>query len=291
MKKINWKPVLNRAGFTIGLAGVVFVTVKLWHYSNQIHFSGMSFFSVCSLIFLAFAYAFANLLMATGWRSVMLHLNVKTEKKWAIRTYGISQIAKYVPGNIFQFAGRQVIGQAAELPAGALARSVVWELGLLAFTGSFFSVLVLPLFWAKISYPAALLLFLIVISLVVWVIYKWIGKYAAAAMRQYVIFLIIAGIIFYGVMTLVTRVMLSINYIFIGITGTYVVAWLAGLVTPGAPAGIGVREVVFLSLLNSVIPGDELLKLIILARFVTVGGDVLFYIFALLLRLTNRQKG
>ena len=32
-------------------------------------------------------------------------------------------------------------------------------------------------------------------------------------------------------------------------TGAYVIAWLAGLVTPGAPAGVGVRELVMYALL------------------------------------------
>jgi hypothetical protein len=33
------------------------------------------------------------------------------------------------------------------------------------------------------------------------------------------------------------------------VMGSYVIAWLAGFVTPGAPAGIGVREAVLVILL------------------------------------------
>jgi uncharacterized membrane protein YeaQ/YmgE (transglycosylase-associated protein family) len=48
------------------------------------------------------------------------------------------------------------------------------------------------------------------------------------------------------------------------ICGAYVVAWLAGLLTPGAPA--------------------DLLTAIVLGRIVTVFGDVVFYLLAVCIR-------
>ena len=58
-------------------------------------------------------------------------------------------------------------------------------------------------------------------------------------------------------------------------------AWLAGLLTPGAPAGIGVRELVLVLLLKGIVPEAELLLAVLLSRLVTVGGDLLFYLVAM----------
>jgi uncharacterized membrane protein YbhN (UPF0104 family) len=59
--------------------------------------------------------------------------------------------------------------------------------------------------------------------------------------------------------------------------GSYVIAWLAGLITPGAPAGVGVRELVLLFLLGEQIPAADLLLAVVLGRIVTVVGDLLFF--------------
>jgi uncharacterized membrane protein YbhN (UPF0104 family) len=65
--------------------------------------------------------------------------------------------------------------------------------------------------------------------------------------------------------------------------GAYVVAWLAGLVTPGAPAGIGVREIVLLLLLGSSVAEADLLLVVVLGRIVTMVGDILYFITSIML--------
>ena len=73
------------------------------------------------------------------------------------------------------------------------------------------------------------------------------------------------------------------------VCGSYVVAWLACLVTPGAPAGVGIREVVLFTLLNPVVSEADLLAAIIFGRIVTVGGDVLFYLTALVMNVRTTK--
>jgi hypothetical protein len=102
-------------------------------------------------------------------------------------------------------------------------------------------------------------------------------------MKWHVLFLIIAGFIFYCVLKTIHSIIPEAQLIYINIAGAYVVAWVAGLLTPGAPAGIGVREIVFLKVLQSVIPDSELLMAIVLCRIITVCGDVLFYIFSIVI--------
>ena len=65
--------------------------------------------------------------------------------------------------------------------------------------------------------------------------------------------------------------------------GGYILAWLVGLLTPGAPAGVGVREAVLLFMLRGCLPESDLLLAIILARVVTVFGDLIFFFSAFFL--------
>jgi len=284
VKKNKWKQLFNWGGLGIGVVGVVFVVRKLTEYSSQIDFTGFSISSLLSLFGLLTAYCFSNVLLALAWRDILKYLGVNIKKKWAIHTYGISQIGKYVPGNIFHFAGRQAIGQAAGLPALPLAKSAVWEIGVIAATGSLFSLLLLPLFFEKATYPLSLILYLVVVVSIGLSVHHWVGASVASAVKWYFLFLTLSGIIFYRILMIATVGQPVTGGMAIGITGVYVIAWLAGLLTPGAPAGIGVREMVFLAILHGIINEGELIKAIVLGRFVTVGGDVFFYIFSMISR-------
>ena len=288
MRHISWNKLFHLGGLGIGIIGVAFVAWKLYEYSDQINFQGFSYTQFFFLLLLIVVYCFANLLLAFAWRDILAHLGVSIDQRWAIQTYGISQIAKYVPGNIFHFAGRQAIGQTANLPPIPLAKSSVWEIGMLVISGGFFSVLVIPFYLVQFNYLQVSTLFILTLAASFLVLFYTVGAKIASAMKWHILFLLISGLIFDCVLFLFTSVNLELNSIFIGITGVYVIAWLAGLVTPGAPAGVGVREMVFIAILHPVMSEGELLKAIILGRFVTVTGDVLFYIFSIMLRFSNK---
>jgi hypothetical protein len=55
------------------------------------------------------------------------------------------------------------------------------------------------------------------------------------------------------------------------------VSWLAGFLTPGAPAGIGVREAVMIALMEGIIGKSNSLIISILFRLVTIAGDVMMF--------------
>ena len=100
-------------------------------------------------------------------------------RRWAIKTYGLSQIGKYIPGNVFQFAARQARGMAAGVPGWALARSAAWELGLLAVCGALFGFLVLPLVAPWLPGRSSAVLFLLALAAVGAVL----RRYAASPRR------------------------------------------------------------------------------------------------------------
>jgi hypothetical protein len=72
--------------------------------------------------------------------------------------------------------------------------------------------------------------------------------------------------------------------------GAYVVAWLAGLLTPGSPAGMGVREIALLALLGSRFAEADLLMAVVVSRGITLAGDVGFFAWALLGSLARRGR-
>ena len=62
------------------------------------------------------------------------------------------------------------------------------------------------------------------------------------------------------------------------LSGIFAVAWVAGFVTPGAPAGLGVREVVLVAALTPVYDHETAIGVAAMLRMVTVLGDGLAFL-------------
>jgi len=224
----------------------------------------------------------SNILLALGWRNLLAALNVAVRLPWAIWAYAVSQLAKYVPGNVFQFAGRQALGLAAGLPGWPLAMSAVLEIALLALCGASYGLLLLPLLTPIVSGTGAELAFAgAAIALTISIAWR---KDAALAILYYLAFLGVAGVLFAALLVIAGNEATVLRYGVPTVAAAYVVAWLAGLLTPGAPAGVGVREAALLLLLGDANDTSALLLAVLLARMVTVTGDLLFYASSYLIR-------
>lgn len=268
---------LNRIGTLLGIAGVAFVIIRLTHYAGEIDAKGIGVGGTLGLAALAVIYGLSNVLLALAWWRLLHHLGVSVTRGWALRTYAVSQLAKYVPGNIFQFAGRQAIGVAAGIGNGPLAKSTALELGLIAIGGALFAPLVVPLLAGQLGTAAISVIAFVVLAIAAFWLAARVGSAAlGAASLYYLAFLALSGLVFAATFGIAGGTLSGAGLP--GIVGAYVLAWLAGLVTPGAPAGIGVREAVLLFLLAGFAEPSVILLAVVIGRAVTVVGDFGFYL-------------
>lgn len=272
----SYKRLLHLAGGTLGLLGVAFVAQRLLHYSDQIDLSefGPAAWAIFGL--LASAYGAANVFLALAWRKLLLSLGVSVTPEWAIRTYGLSQVGKYVPGNIFHLAGRQAMGMAAGIPSWPLAKSALWELGLIAAMGATFGLLALPALWSSLTPSLSILTFALALaaSCIFLRIIGWNNIIVAAGWQT--LFLSVSACVFVATLAVIGGSSpLRADAIVIG--GAFIIAWLAGLLTPGAPAGLGVREAILLLLLEGLFDQQNILIAVIASRLVTATGDLFFF--------------
>lgn len=281
------RPILKRTlhwgGSAAAIAGIAFVALRLHDYGAEIDFARFDLTAWSWVAALALIYGLSNLMLALAWWNLLGQFGACTSRRWAVRVYGISQIAKYVPGNIFHLAGRQAMGMAAGLAGWPLAKSAVWELGLISATGGLFGLLALPLLVPGLPVTASAELFAASIGIAVILLLRFIGLPVARAFGWYAGFLVISALLFVGLVELLADNPVSGVGFWLLLGGAYVLAWLIGLVTPGAPAGVGVRELVLLFLLKGIIGEADLLLVVMVGRMMTVGGDGLFYVISLLL--------
>jgi hypothetical protein len=202
--------------------------------------------------------------------------------------YGITQLAKYIPGNFFHLAGRVTLGVADGHKAGPLVKSAIWEIGAIAAAAVICSVWFIPLLLDGVTYGVAAVLFLLALLATGTFAQRYLSVLVRRALLWYVGFLFVSGVLFFCILQMLTSDA-NLLPVFPGICSAYIIAWLAGAVTPGAPAGIGIREVVIFALLESLAGHSELLIAIVLSRAVTAAGDVLFYVYALGLRAGDHR--
>ncbi len=237
---------------------------------------------------LAMIYGLSNVLLSFAWWHLLGHFGASTRRCWAVRAYGISQIAKYVPGNIFHLAGRQTIGMAAGVPGWALAKSAMWEVGLIATAGILFVPLTLPFLPPHFPILASGGFFITMLGVSALLMWRFIGPPVVWALGWQVVFLAISGLVFVGIIELQVKIAGREGFIIFPIVGAYVLAWLSGFVTPGSPAGLGIRELVLLFLLNGIVGGKDLLVAVVLGRIVSVSGDIVFFAVVSLINIKIR---
>jgi len=279
--KLSMTPALRRLlhwlGGALALASLLFVGVRLHSYWLALDFSSISLAGWCLVALLALVYGAANLLLARAWQYLLRHFEAPRPGGETARIYGLSQLAKYVPGNIFHLAGRQALGMAAGIASGPLAKSTMWELGSIAVAGALFGWMILPKVVPGFPEQAGILLLVLSCALATGLLRRAAGRETARAFLCQLLFLVISGAVFVALLALLAGHDNLGAQAWLPIASAYVFAWLVGLVTPGAPAGVGIREMILLFLLNGMVAEERLLMAVLLGRLVTVMGDLLFF--------------
>lgn len=232
------------------------------------------------VVVLALMYALMCPILALGWQQLLGEDGEHLGRTRAISIYGISQIGKYLPGNVFHFVGRQALGGQAGVKGAVLAISTAWEIVLQVFSGIAFAALLLPLFVSTVTNGGAVLIFALLTSLLGTALAYRQGVKVACAFAAYVTFLMFSATLFCMVLGWLVTVEAVAALGWPLLVGGYAMAWLIGFMTPGAPAGLGIRETVLLLLFDTYLPAGGLLAAVVLGRAVTTCGDFLFYLGA-----------
>lgn len=287
---INKKKILNWAGSSLAIIGVAFVVLRLRDHWSSVDLSRISMSAWITLAILALVYGLASsFLFSTAWWNILASFKISVTRRWAFHVYGVSQLAKYVPGNIFHLAGRQVLGMSAGVASGKLLKSIIWELGLAAVAGATYGWLILPGLFPNFSSSLSVILSGLSMMAAIIFLKKLFDSHVAKTFFCMLFLQLITGVIFALLLYVITENTLFSLKVWVLISGSYIIAWLIGLVTPGAPAGAGVRELVLLLLLKGIVQEADLLVAVVLGRILTVLGDVIFFVMAFFMPAKSYQ--
>lgn len=291
--RLPLKRLLHICGSLLACAAIFFMAVRLHSYLDQIDFTALLSTLWIPVLALSLFVSVCNVLLVLIWYRCLEYLGVAASLACATWIYGVSQLGKYIPGNIFHLAGRQTLGMAENLPAGKTLKSLFWELAILAgaAAGVFCPPFVAQYFFPSLGPAWLLAVFALCCAAVPFGVGSVLGRSLRAAMLWCILYLCCIGCVFAALLTLIGSEPLGPMQTFM--VGTaYIVAWFIGLVTPGAPAGLGIREGAMLFLVRGLpLTEADLLLAVLLCRIVTILGDFLFFAECLGLRFLLRRRG
>ncbi len=258
--------------------------------------------AVCSLIYGCNGF----LLSSAWWRLLVIHGSTENDRLLCHIIYSRTQIAKYLPGNVFHFAGRYTLGRDAGISKLALIGSTFYETFGVLFAAGAFSLAGI-LFYRQtgiqalsIAKPSIDLVLLLGILFTLIVIVHKIARSRGIVYKKkqvlqlisvgtiYVAFFLVFGVIACMVVGITTTVKMGDLVL---IVTAFSIAWVAGFVTPGAPAGLGVREVTLVLLLSPLLGEVASLLSALLFRLVTMTGDLLFFLASFILSYRRSGNG
>lgn len=282
MNKDKLKPYAYGVGKSLGILGLLFVFYTLWQEYTWSSFTKqfVLFLNILPvLMFLNFASIIIGIL---AWHLMLKHYAKKSFPFFASYYYfSKTEIAKYIPGNIFHFIGRQALAVKIGILQVEMAK-ISLLLSFLLLTGTLLTSTLFALLSEGV--PSIILVLMglsSIISLIVLVyMYPSFPLSKKISMNLYLALSIALQGILLAIIVMHQSESFSINLFFLCIS-IYTVSWLIGFVTPGASGGLGVREGTFIAIISYLqvdIPSDIIIFSVLLVRLINIVVDVGLYL-------------
>lgn len=290
------KKYVKIAGNVIMAAALVFVVKKLYDMDvspSQFRSGRVLSALVAGAVIQTFVIIFSSIPWLLFTRSLS---GVKIPFSSAMPVYTRSNIYKYLPGNVFQYVGRNQLAADMKISHVDVACATILDILFSVAWAGVFSVILLGARIAELlgKYGRNFVLvgaagIVIAVLLIIVLRMKFRDKFREYISRYSKAFekgrrgQLIGGISYYFANNAVSAAMYFICMALIVpdasvkeqivLTGAFMFAWIVGFVTPGAPGGIGIREGVMIFVSGDRY-SDRIILFVLVMRISSVIADV-----------------
>ncbi|MBD2390860.1 lysylphosphatidylglycerol synthase domain-containing protein [Aphanizomenon flos-aquae NRERC-008] len=249
------------------------------------------------------------------WTWVLKELNQSVSSIEFIQVYLKTNIAKYLPGNVWHYYGRIMAAKNANIPTNIATLSVLLEPLLMLAAALIIIVLFggqIVLDHLKFNLIILQLLGLIIVlcilhprflNPVIQLLDRWKNKKSpeknqlidSFIIKNYPLKALLGEIVFLGlrasgfILTIIA--LTSVNWEQIPLlVGAFSCAWVLGLVVPGAPGGLGVFETIAILLLQYHFPAALVISAIAIYRLISILAETTGAAIAWLYQRINHKK-
>ena len=294
----KYKRLVKWAGTSLILLSLIFIFYLLWKQGEEV--AGILNDPGICKIFLAgvIFYSTISIILPLAWWMVLAKLESRHPTfltcYWV---YNKTQIAKYLPGNVMNFVGRQIVAKTFHFKQFSVLIATVTEISSLVMATlmlSLFGIIFLEVNINFIQQYEWIFYVFIVMSLVVFIgsifirrspyFFEKLQKYFTGIPKNFlklfmgictvhVGYFLAMGIVF-SLLSILILGMKTDKEIWVTLILGYSFSWLIGFIAPGVPGGIGIREMGLTAILSTVASSAEALTIALFFRIVTVFGDL-----------------
>lgn len=288
----RFKPYVRWVILALTLGFLIHTLLQNWQQVLQLRFTATA---IASLIVATGITLLSHIWSGWVWHWTLRTLEVAVADTWSVIIYLKTNIAKYLPGNVWHFVGRIQALRTVGISTGAAVTGVVLEPLLMAAAALMIVV---------ISQPSALLqgglLMVALVGVHPRILNPILKRLTTAKLKMSelktseqssspkeapslnryplwpllgeVLFVLGRGLGFLLALSTLTTISVQDG---LSIIGHFSLAWLLGLVVPGAPGGLGVFEATALALLTPQLPAAPVLGAIALYRLISTLAEAL----------------
>lgn len=294
--------IIKYTGYIITIIAFIFIGKSFLSMNLDVKYIKNPFSAVIFVILMSIGYAVTVYISSYAWKSILEFINKgHIPFKDITGVYVKSNIAKYLPGNVMHFAGRNLLAARLGFKQLDITFCTILEIIMLIFTAVIISLIfAMKIFKNSLEYAlikinhnviwVILIALVILVLLAIWIVCKkkqLLKSYSHIFTKKFLILLcklffiysitlIIPGLFLMLSLKLILHFNVSLNMTMI-IISSYTISWVLGFISPGAPGGIGIRETILLLILTPFYTNDVVLLAAILLRLISVFGDLIAF--------------
>lgn len=232
-------------------------------------------------------YGAASTMLAAAWYALLRALGAEgVPASGTLTIYSVSQFGKYLPGSVLQYLGRHAMLRARGVSHRLLVLCALLEAAMLVGAALIWAA---PLAVHYVPIDALMVRAVVLSGLVVagWLLQRHASALGGgiAVSPRWLLAAFVLHLAFFGAMGLTFGLVAGDDIVHASGWSTLLAgvaaSWIAGFLVVGAPAGVGVREAVFLALFGALLGEQATLISVSAFRLATFGGDLLVFLLAL----------
>jgi hypothetical protein len=294
LKKITWRRAI---GWLLALAILFFLTRTLWSSWDQVAQSGFTFqFNLPLFLISWFLLVPGRTFAVEAWRRILRALGNPISLRFAVYAWFVSNLARFIPGNVFQLAAMMMLTESAGVSkinivlsqavyaAIALSVAALYGVTLLPIAREYIPLIVLA-FAALIVLFALPAVFQIMLNVSTWLVCKVRRNREIVAPRVRITFWqglvapifsmlmwTINGFAFWLFVRSLTEISPTVIPAFIAMNAA---AYFIGYASFVTPSGLGFREASLSFFLGAFFPAPVAVSIAFLTRLWSIGGELL----------------
>lgn len=301
-------------GQLMTVGAIVFVIYRLMHMPIDLSLLWQPA-SIIPAVIITLVMTLIVLLNYLPWKRLVELFSAKQLPHDAcMHVYTRSNLLKYVPGNVFQYVGRNALALSHGLAHVTVATATVLDVLMTVIAAGLISLIFLGdmiMFWL-VHHPFGVILalgtvfFVLVIVLGILYVFRarvlqFLAPYRHVFQRSsfrvfgfgvvyYIAVLIISSLCYLGVLVFMLDVSLTFSQA-LTLGSAYTLAWLIGFLVPGAPAGIGIKEAVMMAVTQEMFSLELITVSMIILRVLSIIADLMAYLCVFIYQKYQLRKG